>query len=375
MKKSKNRVKFRIKGLNQEKFLNNISQVATIYNYKRLNHQTGEFETDFSKEKFVKKAVIEQGLEIEVLSRYGFLSLLKNLVTSYGVMIAVVLSSLFYSLQYQFIWKIEIYGEEKVLERELKTFVQENLQTKSKSKIDTKNLEMKVKENFKQISSLSVAIVGQSLVINIYEAVLPEEMEGEYQPLVSEYDGLVKEINLIQGTLAVNEGQLIKKGDVLVYPYIIDSQGEERAVEPKAEIMADVWFQGKEVHYDYKIITRRTGKTETKREVFLNDLLIYSNNLQTRFEDFEVEEKKNPLTYNLILPFHLKTTTFYQIEYVEIKEEFYAVKDKIIASAREKVLIFLQENEIIKEENYTIREEGGCHEVCFVMTVYRNIGG
>ena len=110
-------------------------------------------------------------------------------------------------------------------------------------------------------------------------------------------------------------------------------------------------------------------------EVYLKKLLIYSQNSNHNFSQFDVEQEEIPLTYNLLLPLSLKKTVYYETETIEIKQEFCEAKDEIIASVREKALIFLEENEIIINENYTLREEGGCHEICYVITVNRNIGG
>ena len=373
--KIKSRTKFIVKGLNQEKMLNKLIQSVKIYNFNRTSYDVCQFETDFKNHKVVKCLLIEHGMEIVKISHFGFLSKVTNFVTAYGIIFAIAISSLFYALQYSFIWKIEVYGEDKIEERQVKEFITKKLPSKFKGRIDTKDMEQKIKENFKQISSVSVAIIGQTLVLNLNEAVLPEEMEGEYLPLISDFDGLVTEINLIQGTLAVNEGSLVRKGDVLVYPYIIDSQGGERAVAPKAEVYADVWLCEKNMHYDYQIVVNRTGRRFCSSKVYLNNLLIYSQNKSHNFQQFEIEEQESQLTKNLLLPFKICKTTYYETQTIEIKTDFEENKDKIIASTREKVLIFVEENEIIKEENYTIREEGGCHEISYVITVNRNIGG
>jgi len=372
---SKNRTRFVVKGLNQERILNELVKKVNIYNFKRESYEICQFETDYSKRKFVKNALSEKGMEIISLSNFGFFSFIKNIFSSYGIIFALILSFLFYSFQYSFIWKIEVYGETIVEERVIKDYVNSILPSKAKGNINTKQLEMLTKEHFKEISSISIAIVGQTLVLNINEAVLPEEMEGNFQPLISDYDALITEINLIQGTLAVDEGMVVKKGDVLVYPYIIDSQGEKRDVAPKAEIFADIWINEKSMHYDYQVVVRRTGKKIEKSEVFLNNLLVYSQNKVLNFEHYEVEYSEIKLTKNLLLPLKLKKTVYYQTEFVEIKEDFLNVKDKIIESTRQKALIFLEENEIIKEEKYYLREEGGCHEVNYTLTVNRNIGG
>ncbi len=374
MKKG-SRTKFKIKGLNQERTLNKLSKSTKIYNLKRVDQHFCQFETDFSKRKIAKKILLENGMEILHLSHSGILSKIKRLVTSYGLILALGVCSLFYGLQYQYIWKIEIVGEAQLQEGVLKDFINQTLPSKIKSKIDTKGLERAVKEEFPEVSSLSIAIVGQALVLNINEGVLPEEMEGEYQPLKSEYDGLITQIQLVQGTLAVNEGQLVKAGDVLVYPYVYDSEGEEIAVSPKAEIWADVWLAERGYHYDYQIVVERTGRVAQAGVVMFNNLPIYRRSPQIQFEEYEVEEEIVDISKNLFLPLKLKRTIFYQTRTQEIISPFEGKKEEIIASLREKTLIFVQENEIIKEENYTIREEGGCYEICYITTVNRNIGG
>lgn len=377
MKKRKNRsrVKFRLKGLNQENLINKLIKSVNVYNFKREEQDICEFEIDFAKEKVVANLLKDEKIEILTTSRFGFLEKIKRFTSSFGIIIAIVFCSLIYTFQYSYVWGIEINGNVNVDERIIERYVSGILPSKRKSQIDTKKLEQKIKENFKEISSISIAILGQTLVLNVNEASLPEEMNGEFKPLLSDFDGLVTEINLIQGTLAINEGEIVRKGDVLVYPYIIDSQGEDRAVAPKAEIYADVWICEKYMHYDYQIEVKRTGRIKSISEVYLNNLLIYSNRKDIKFSEFEIETQEIPLTYNLIIPFKLKKTYYYETEIIERYQKFDDVKDKIIEATRKKTLIFVQENEIIKEENFTIREEGGCHEINYVVTVNRNIGG
>ncbi len=369
------KTRFVVKGLNQERVINKLSQKVNIYNLKRSEYNICQFETDFYKSKTAKKFLQENGMEILSFHHFGLWAKIKRLATSYGLICALACSSIFYGLQYQFICKIEVYGEVQVEEGEIKNFLNSTLHSRAKSMINTKQLEMQVKENFSEISSISIAIVGQTLVVNLNEAVTPEEMVGDYKPIISNFDGIITKIQLIQGTMAINEGDIVKKGDILVYPYIIDSQDGQIDVAPKAEIYADIWLQERVVHYEYQIITKRTGEVLQKDVVLLNNLPIYQRGEENAFEEYEVEESIFDLSKNLILPLKLKRTIYHQTCTQEIIAPFEEKKDEIIAFAREKTLIFVQENEIIKEENYTIRQMGGCYEVCYIATVSRNIGG
>ena len=371
----KNRCKITIKGLNQERALNILIKKLNIYNYKRESDKISNFEVDYKDRKLAKKLLIGQNLEVLSFSNHGLVYRLKKLLTSYGIISGLILSVLGYIVQYNFIFSVKVFGFEKQGNKQVERFVQGSLSTRLKSQIDTKKLENNIRNRFGNISSVSVAIIGQSLVINLNEAQIPEEMQTAFSPLISEYDAMIKSINLVQGTLAIDEGDVVKKGDVLVYPYIIDSQGEKREVKPKAEIVADVWMSGDEICYDYSIKKERTGKKVELNEIFLNSLLIHSNNKQISFDQFECDVQWKELSRNNILPLKLKTTTYYEVQLIERKTDFLSIKDDLIENARKKALIFLNENEIIKEESYTIKEGSGWHQISYVITASRNIGG
>lgn len=370
----KGRTHVKVKGLNQERTINKIVKTIKIYNYNRIEHNLCEFEVDFSNRKLLTKMLKDDGLEIESMAHYGISSSFKKLACSYGIIVALVLISIFYCLQYAFVLKIDVYGLDKNISHEIVDFVDDNLKSRYKNKIDTKQIEVNIKENFEEVSSISVAIVGQTLIININESVIPDEMK-EGEAIVSQFDGLITDINLIQGTLVVDVGDIVQKGDILVQPYIIDAEGEQRVVTPKAEIFADVWLNGRENHYDHYFSTERTGNKVVKSEIYLGNILLYSNRSQLPFKEFDVEESKVCITKNNILPLFRNKVTYYETITREVEENFSQVQEQIIDKARKKALIFLRENEIIKEENYTIREEDGFHEVEFVLTVNRNIGG
>ncbi len=370
----KNRTTIKVSGLNQERALNNISKKVKIFKFKREDEKHSQFEVEFKHTKQVKKLIEEQGLEIVSISHSGYFYKLKKAFLRYGIIAGIIISIIFYIVQFNLILKIDVRGGESVECQEIKNFVKENMNSNFKSSISTENLEIMIKNNFDYVSSVSVAIIGQSLLINLNPAVLPEEMEDDFQPLVSGYDGMITKINLIQGTLNVNEGDIVQKGDILVLPYTTDAEGKLYQVQPKAEIYADVWLTASSSHYDYKIVSLRTGNFVTDIEVLLGDLVIYTNNHDLIFEEYEVESHSKPLTKNLLLPLTLRKTIYFEIETEEIISNFDVEKPRIIEEARQKALIFLEENDIIIQESYFINEGAGCHIVNYTITINKNIG-
>ena len=370
-----NRSQFVVKGLNQEKAFNNLSKEIKVYKIKRPEYNLSTFEVDSKNEKKANSILSSMGLEVTVVGHKGFVKKLKSFFSFYGIICGIVISILFYILQYNFILKIEIWGNENLSASVVKDYADSLLGSHFKSKVDTKEIENKIKNKFNLASSVSVAIVGQTLIINLNEGILPPEMEDEFAPIISNEDGLVTSITLIQGTLNVKVGDIVKKGDVLVFPYIIDADGNERKVKPQADIEAEVWLRKEYCHKDYVVKSQRTGEKAVCNRVLLNGKEIYKYESKTEFDCYEEETTYQNLISSNLIPFKFERTTRYELETVEINNPFEDNKEEIVNLARENVLIFLQKNEIIKDEKYFVREGGGCYFIDYIITTCRNIGG
>ena len=369
--KKNNRSHFKIKALNKEKILNNLSKDFLLFNIKQTDRYI-EFDSNKEDGEKIETILLKNNVKELSVKHKGFK--LKTLLKMWGVIVGLILGLCAYCFQYFFIFKIEVWGCENLSDKELIFFVENQLNSKFRYFINTKEIEIAVKNNFEKVSSVSIAIVGQSLIVSINEAVLPNEMEGEFSPIISQYDGLVTDINLVQGTCNVQVGDIVQKGDVLVYPYIYDADGEQMAVQPKAQIQADVWIKSEDVFYEYLIKEERTGRKIVCSEVSLFNLIIYSNTKENSFDNYESEVESYYLTKNNILPFIYKKYTFYETKTIEINRNFEEEKDEVIEKLRAKSLISLSENEIIKDEKCSINNAGGIYYLSYTITIEKDIG-
>ncbi len=369
--KKNNRSHFKIKALNKEKILNNLSKDYLLFNIKQTDRYI-EFDSNKEDGEKIETILLKNNVKELSVKHKGFK--LKTLLKMWGVIVGLILGLCAYCFQYFFVFKIEVWGCENLSDKELISFVENQLNSKFRYFINTKEIEIAVKNNFEKVSSVSIAIVGQSLIVSINEAVLPDEMEGEFSPIISQYDGLVTDINLVQGTCNVQVGDIVQKGDVLVYPYIYDADGEQMAVQPKAQIQADVWIKSEDVFYEYLIKEERTGRKIVCSEVSLFNLIIYSNTKENSFDNYESEVESYYLTKNNILPFIYAKYTFYETKTIEINRNFEEEKDEVIEKLRAKSLISLSENEIIKDEKCSINNAGGIYYLSYTITIEKDIG-
>lgn len=368
-----NRVKFCIKGLNQERNLNEISKKYAIYNIDRKDGKTCEFEVDASYAKIVKNQLKSAGFEVKKVEHRGWIKYASYAAKSYGIITGLLLCFLFYALQFGRVWKIDVNGTKTLQQNAVSSYIEQNFSL-NKSQINTKEIEKALKQHFFQVSSVSVAIIGQSLVVNIYEQDIPEELKGEFSPIYSDFDGRITQINLIQGTAAVKIGQIVQKGDVLINPYIIDSQGAMRDVKPQADIYADIWLSGSSEHNESYLHTFRTGKNIVCDTITLFGLQIYSNAHEIPYLSYECENFEFFLTKNNILPLILNKNIYYELETQLVEVPFEDVKQQKIEEAKQNALIYFSDYDIIKDEQVVISGGAGVYSVTYLITVSKKIG-
>ena len=127
--KLKNRTKLLINGLNQEKILNELSKFMPIYNYKRLSFKQSEFEIDSRYLKQARKIIISYGFVIENIQNYGVIFWIKSLFKRYGVFVGIIVSLLFYIIQYNFVWTVNAVGEDAQQAQQIENYVKKNLKS------------------------------------------------------------------------------------------------------------------------------------------------------------------------------------------------------------------------------------------------------
>ena len=372
MRKIKNYCIFNIKGLNLERFFNELSKMCYVFEINRYEKNKVSFKVPLNRFKMVKNKILSSGYEILGQSRRGMLYNIFSLRKRVGLLAAIFLFVAIYAFQYSFVLQIKIDGVSERLKGEICEYIETNF-SKNKSDLDCKQVEIKVREEFDELSFASVAIIGQTLVINAKEKENPIEKEGTFEPIVSSYDCKILELQLVQGTLAVGVGDVVQKGEIIVFPYITDTNGERRDVMPKANILIEQWHQERVEHYENRVERERTGKVETKNEVFLFGQKIYSSGDGCSFQEYDSEESEMCFSKNNLLPFFYKKTTYFEVTYIERHEVYEDVRENKIDEARQKALQKCDEYEIIKNERYEEKFSGGVYSIIYTITTNKEI--
>ncbi len=369
----KNQTEFCIHTLNQEKLLNELSKTFTLFEINRLSKNETTFKCSYFEYKKIEKVLKTKEIEIKYIKHQGMASKISKIATSFGLIGAIVVFSVFYFLQSQFVWQYDVQGVDKLPAVEVVSFLKENFSNR-KSEINTKNVEVALVDNFEEISFVSCMLKGQTLVVNIKEKLLPDEIYGDFKPIKSHKSGKITKIELISGTVKVKVGDIVRAGDVLVEPYTIDTSGVIKKVEAKAKIWADVYNEGSVDHYENFIEINRTGRVCEQNEITLFGLTIYSFKDEINFKMYETEYEDVDLIKNIFLPFKMHKTKIYELEEKVVQTKFEDVKEEYIEKAKTKALEKCENCDTIIEEFYTLRHLSGVTIVNYCIITQEEIG-
>lgn len=364
--------KYKIKGVNFEKCFNNlIKNKIKLKNIKKNDDNTAEFYIEKNSEKKLKQELNKYNINILEEKDFGLIFFLKSLIFRVGLISSIFICLVCLIISQMFVFKIEVFGNDKISKNEIVSCLN-TLGVKSftaKSSINKKVLESELLEKMPLLSMVSVMTKGNSLVINIQEKVINDEYQnvGNFSPLTASASGRIKEIKLMQGTLKVKVGDIVKEGDILVEPYIIDSSGNKRSVKAEAEIIAEIWCEGMVTHYENNIKTVKTGNIIVKDDIYFLGLPIYLDKKDISFKEYEVKSQEIALS-NTLLPITLQRKIYEETKTIEENIPFENVKDELINNAKQIAFEKAKNNSVI-DEYHTVREEAGIFFISYVVVV------
>lgn len=294
------------------------------------------FFKDFKEISEIAKGI---GYQINIVRNYGlrnvWLVVLKNLGFISGVLIgvagAVIMS--------QLLMVVNVTCDTPSYKFEVEKLLKDNYVKPVcfKNSINTDKVENLILGNLEEATFVSVYKKGFSLQVNVQSRENPIVTE-KTNSLVSGYDGIVTRVVLSSGTALVKADDSVRKGQELVAGRynLVDTAGQPTGeIVPcmaKAEVYAKVYYSGQFYLPEYVMENQKSDKGVVLRELYFGKTLIGKRHKPPfqRYECVMGEVKMNGL-----LPFTVKTYTYYNISEKRVEKEEY--KEKIIYRFKEEV--------------------------------------
>ncbi len=346
-------VNIKVEGFFIERFINIcISKKILLWNIKRKKSTIMYANIGINDYKKIKPIAKKTKSRISIQNKKG----LPFVVHKYRKrkifvgLLAIIFIALF--VMSKFIWNIEIKGNNQISKAEiLEELNKQGLKIGAyKGKINSNSIINRVRLDRDDIAWMGIDLEGTNAIVEIKETSKAPEIinENEYCNIVSNKEGMITKINVQNGTAVVKEGDIVKKGDILVQGYLEGKYTGIRYVHAKADIEAKIWYSKKEKVFLKQQIQVPTGATEEKYTLNINNFKINFYKTLSKFENYDTinENKKLMIFSNFYLPIEIIKKTNY--EYVN--EEKIYTEEELIQLTQEKIEEELEE-EISQKEN------------------------
>ena len=342
-------------GLNIEKFINYlISANISILRAKRPNYNRLELILSSKNGKKVIENAEKFGFKVRVEGVFGFYKIVDFFIKRFSIVVCLLFCISMYLFSNLFVWGVNIEGTINLSDEEIISFLeQSNVGIgRAKTHVDVNKIEKSLLNNFNQISLVSVYLYGNSINININEK-LPQDYL-KYEPILSQHDGVVKDFVLVSGTTIIKCGDVVREGDILVLPYIIDNAGNKKSIKPSANIVLEVDFSNTISYNENREILEDTGDKIVSTNISLFGLN-FRKELPCHYSHYRVETREVYILNNLFLPIKKVEKTYYEQTYVSTFIAFESVKQDLINDAYDNVFAKAKDCEVINKNHSIVK--------------------
>ncbi|MDF2943685.1 MAG: hypothetical protein K0S01_2543 [Herbinix sp.] len=351
----------RIRGAAPERFINLCcNKKIFIWDLRRIEEDY-QFHISIKNYKKLKPIAKKTGMVPKITQKSGFPFLMHRYRNRKGFFAGVLICTILVYIMSLFIWDISILGGSKYTPEAMIKFLDENETYTGikKKKVDCQEIEETIRLAYNDIGWVSAEIKGTRLIIKITETNMPAPAEIAIAPshMVATKNSIIKKIITRSGTPLVKEGDVVKKGDILVSGIntILDDFNvplSKKAIVADADIVCKSFYDYHEefpMSYIDKIYTQ-----DNKKGYFISffgkKLFLYNPRNSYDKYDIIVNENKLHVTDSFYLPFRYGTIT--TREYADEKKNYTEDEAILIAEARlKRYFKRLNENHVLITEN------------------------
>ncbi len=282
------RLCIKIQGFSYPRLLNMLSgRGIYIWNIKEVPGGV-QLYIFFKDVKALRGLCKKAGVREEIVNSFGLPFIISRICKKYFFVAGALFFILFLTIITRFVWLIEVDGNYRVSTGAILSLCEKmelDYGTYKKS-IDTRLIENEIKNNFKDISFVSVTVKGTKVQINVSETIPTDNsIEDGTSPadIVSSDNAVVTGVIVRAGRPVVTEGMSVGKGDILVNADV-EIKAEQEVLGTKA-VRCDGEVYGRVVEkYDFTV-------------PFDENVRIYEGKSKARYE-FEIFDKKISLNFN-----------------------------------------------------------------------------
>lgn len=374
-------VRITVEGYYIERFINICrNNKIIIWNLKRNKSVQLNLNIGIKDFKEIKKIAKKTKCKVKIIKKKGLPFLFnryKKRKIFFGFLLLILV---LIGISSNFIWNIEIKIENaEQLDNIYEDITSAGLETgKMKNKINTKEIINQIRLKRNDIAWMGIELKGTNAIVKLVKAERKPDIvdEEDYCNIVSDKVGVITKINAKNGTLAVNVGDTVNIGTVLINGWMEGKYTGIRYVHAQGDIEAKVWYT-KSTKILYTTTERsETGNVENKYKIKFNNFEINLSKRVSKFKIYDTidAEKKFKLFSDFYLPITLIKTTNKEEKEETKNYDFEQAKNLGVQQLEEELNKNITDsNKIVNKNINTYEKEDGL-EVVVTYEVLENIG-
>lgn len=323
-------VKVYVNGYNLDQLISRIhSKNIIIYDIEKTKVNAIVFSIKFTQYKYLKPLLTNYEYSIKYLGISNFKNWIKYNV---AILIAIPFIMVGMWISTCFTWNIKIYGAEGSLNNQIIQILSDNnVKVGGRLPSNNKRIEQILLNQLPNVAQVSCMTRGTTIIINISPKLVytPET----YEPIRATLNGIITNFSLVSGTMAVSVGDFVNKGDILVYPFALDKDGNQVSVKPIAEVKAKAYVVGSAKLSASTTELVRTGKEYTIFSIRFLNRNLFSTKLPKPFDIYETSVYNEYISS--VLPVIRTKTTYYELGYRVINYDLVAEQYRIEQESKE----------------------------------------
>ncbi len=221
---------------------------------------------------------LPEGLEMKRVREHGVPRILRRLKKRYILLCGAALTVAALFAFSRFIWRVKLSGGTEELRAEVAEFLKENdiAAGTAKKDIDQNRIKREAILSIDDLMWLWVDIRGATAYVRVAaRSMPPEHISEEPANIIANETGVVEKITVLEGRAAVNEGDTVEKGTILISG-ALESERIENVMLRHAQgsVIARVWREKSVTIPKITEIRTKTGNVQQVRSVQIKKFIV-----------------------------------------------------------------------------------------------------
>ncbi|MBR6559334.1 MAG: sporulation protein YqfD [Clostridia bacterium] len=335
----------------------------------RLDDNSAEFIIYANEADELESVLRGMNVQIETQKFTGLPAFFIKYRRRYGIYVGIVLSLAVLISSTQFVWRIDVTGNDKMTDSEILELLDEfGVGVGSYIPgIDVENIQHRIVAEDGRIAWLSINRVGSVINTELIERKKQDGIDGNPVNIVASRDGQIESIEVYDGTATVSVSESVRKGELLISGITDGNAYGLRKIAADGKVIARV-----NEKITVEIPFESTEKIYTGNKKEKNTFIFFGKNVnlylnsRISMDKYDIMiSRKNIHTWDgTVLPIGIETVSYREYEFCTVNYTQREALEKAIETVNSRVCELLTDGELLSRNQTVVFTELSCVIEC-----------